>query len=98
MTGYSPNPHLNDSSTDRRNQPTTTYLSTESINFRTKYQRETETYVNVPVSSNMITASETVVLVTPAKVAVAPIIAHIPGKTQVCPKGAASDPRFARQT
>lgn len=35
----------------------------------------------------MMTANDTVVLVTPANVAAAPIIAHTPGKTQLCPNG-----------
>lgn len=42
---------------------------------------------NSPVNSNMMTASDTVVLVTPANVAAAPIMAQTPGKTQLCPKG-----------
>lgn len=42
---------------------------------------------NVPVNSNIMTASDTVVLVTPARVDTAPIMAHTPGKTQLCPNG-----------
>lgn len=43
--------------------------------------------ISSPVSSKQITASETVVRVTPASAAAAPTMLHTPGITHACPNG-----------